>query len=374
MPRKVLYIDDDEGLRTLVRRSLGRQGIEVIVAADGETGMRLLGEHAFDVVAVDLLMPGLSGIETTERINRMPNHPPVIVVTGAQDSRMAVTALKAGAFDYVVKDVQGEFIYLLEASFRAAVDALRTRRAKEAAEAEVRAARDRFEALAAERALLMREVNHRVGNSLQLISSLLTIQANAAGNPEVSEALGDATGRVMAVAQVHRRLYTSDDINSVAVDQYLEALVEDLRRSSEGAGLAQLSLAAEPIQASPDHAVAVGMIVNELVTNALKYAYPDGKGAIRVALRRDPEQAGRAQLSVEDDGVGMAQNAKDDKAAKASKGTKGGKSSGLGQRIVRSMAEKIRATIETGASPSGGLRVEVSFDLAGPSPVQQANG
>ena len=349
MPRKVLYIDDDEGLRRLVQRSLGREGMEVVCAADGETGLAILaGADDIDVVAVDLYMPGLSGIEITERINKLPNHPPVILVTGAQDSRMAVAALKAGAFDYVLKDVQGEFIYFLHASFHAAADAMRNRRAKEAAEAEVRAARDRFEALAAERALLIREVNHRVGNSLQLIASLLSIQSNAANNPAVTEALADATGRVMAVAQVHRRLYTSDDVQSVRIDQYLEALVEDLRRSAQSTVSARISLAAEPLSATPDHAVALGMIVNELVTNAIKYAYPDGKGEIRAALRNAGD--GRAALIVEDDGVG-------------SKSKAGPHSTGLGQRIVRAMGDKLRAKIEPD-SDHAGTRVVVTFDLA----------
>ena len=78
--------------------------------------MALAAHPDIDVVALDPYMPGLSGIETLERIHAMDNHPPVIVVTGAQDSRMAVAALKAGAFDYVVKDIQGEFIFLLKAA------------------------------------------------------------------------------------------------------------------------------------------------------------------------------------------------------------------------------------------------------------------
>jgi len=347
MPRNVLYIDDDEGLCALVKRGLGREGINVVCARDGESGLAALAAQDFDVVSVDLYMPGLSGIETLERINALPNHPPVIVVTGAQESRMAVAALKAGAFDYVVKDVQSDFIYLLTAALRAAVDSMRTRRAKEAAEAEMRAARDRFEALAAERALLMREVNHRVGNSLQLIASLLTLQAKTSGNPDASAALVDATGRVLAVAQVHRRLYTSDDVQSVAVDQYLSALVEDLRRSSQTNEFAQVTLAAEPVNIDPDRAVAVGVIVNELVMNALKYAYPGDEGPIRVLLK--PVGDGRAAIRVEDDGVGIDPRAEPN-------------STGLGQRIVKAMGEKLDATIEADRAHRG-TRVTVTFNL-----------
>lgn len=347
MPRHVLYIDDDEGLCALVKRGLGREGIDVVCASDGESGLAAITTQQFDVVSVDLYMPGLSGIETLERINALPNHPPVIVVTGAQDSRMAVAALKAGAFDYVVKDVQGDFIYLLTAAMRAAVDSMRTRRAKEAAEAEVRASRDRFEALAAERALLMQEVNHRVGNSLQLIASLLTLQAKAAGNPDAREALVNATGRVLAVAQVHRRLYTSNDVQSVAVNQYLTALVEDLRRSSQSNELAQLTLAAEPVNVDPDRAVAVGVIVNELVMNALKYAYPGAEGPIRVVLK--PVGDGRAMVRVEDDGVGIDPSAEPN-------------STGLGQRIVKAMGEKLNGKIEADRAHRG-TRVTVSFNL-----------
>ncbi|MGZ3359298.1 MAG: response regulator, partial [Xanthobacteraceae bacterium] len=261
MPRNVLYIDDDEGLRRLVSRALEREGIRVVAASDGESGLRALAAEEFDVIALDQNMPGLDGLATLARIHAIANHPPVIFVTGAQDSKLVVTALKAGAFDYVVKDAQGEFIPLLKAAFQSAVEAMRLRRAKEEAEAEVRRARDRFETLAEERAVLLQEVNHRVGNSLQLIAAMLQMQSQASPGQEVKTALLDAATRVMAVAQVHRRLYTSEDVKTVAIDQYLNALIEDLRNSTEDDAFAQLSLAADPVETDPDRAVAIGVIV-----------------------------------------------------------------------------------------------------------------
>jgi two-component sensor histidine kinase len=244
----------------------------------------------------------------------------------------------------VVKDAQGEFIPLLKATFQGAVEAMRMRRAKEAAEAEVRLARDRFETLAEERAVLLQEVNHRVGNSLQIIASLLHLQANSAVQDDVKAALTNAMGRVAAVAQVHRRLYTSHDLKSVLLNQYLEALLEDLRRSAEGNKMSRLTLKAEPIEIDPDRAVAIGIIVNELVMNAVKYAYPDGAGPIHVELKADGDEL---VVAIADDGVGL--NVKTDP-----------RSTGMGQRIVAAMATKLDASVERDPNHSG-TRVMLMF-------------
>lgn len=351
-----LYIDDDADLARLVQRGLKRQGFVVEHASDGESGLARIRQGGIDVIALDQYMPGLDGLETLGRIRAIENAPPVVFVTASLDSRIAVTALKAGAADYLVKDTQGEFIPLLAVAIAGALNGARIRKAKEAAEAEVRAARDRFEALAAERELLLREVNHRVGNSLQIIASLLQLQASSS-DENVKTALIDAVGRVTAVAQVHRKLYTSHDLQRVSLDQYLAGLLDDLRRSAEGEKLSQLTLEAEPLEIDPDRAVAIGIVVSELVINALKYAYPDGSGPIHVEAARNGEQVA---IVVADQGVGL------------STGPAPG-STGLGRRIIDAMATKLNAVISINSGASG-TRVSVSFpvDRKAQAPKQSA--
>ncbi|THD62465.1 MAG: response regulator [Bradyrhizobium sp.] len=326
----VLFIDDDAALARLVDRGLTRLGFNVVHAASGSDGLDRLREGGIDVVALDQYMPGLDGLDTLERILAIANAPPVVFVTASQDSGIAVTALKAGAADYLVKDLQGEFIPLLQVAINGALRQARIQKARDDAEAEVHASRDRYAALAAEREVLLREVNHRVGNSLQIIASLLHLQANSATQDDVKAALTNAMGRVAAVAQVHRRLYTSHDLKSVLLNQYLDALLEDLRRSAEGNRMSRLTLRAEPVEIDPDRAVAIGIIVNELVMNAVKYAYPDGAGPIHVELGA---QGDDLTLSITDDGVGL--NARTDP-----------RSTGMGQRIVSAMASKLEADVE----------------------------
>lgn len=333
----LLYIDDDEALGRLVTRGLQRQGFCVEHVLSGEAGLARLRQGGIDVIALDQYMPGLDGLETLEQIQNIPDAPPVVFVTASQDSKIAVTALKAGASDYLVKDTQGEFIPLLQVAADQAVRQAIIRKARDDAEAEVRASRDRYAALAAEREMLLREVNHRVGNSLQIIASLLHLQASSSRQEEVKAALTNAMGRVAAVAQVHRRLYTSHDLKSVMLNQYLEALLEDLRRSAEGNRMSRLTLQAEPIEIDPDRAVAIGIIVNELVMNAVKYAYPDSKGPIHVELNGAGDDC---ELVIADDGVGLA--------AKANP-----HSTGMGQRIVGAMATKLDATVARDPDHSG---------------------
>jgi two-component sensor histidine kinase len=333
----LLYIDDDETLARLVDRGLTRLGFDVVHAASGELGLVCLGAGGIDVIALDQYMPGLDGLETLDRILAISDAPPVVFVTASQDSSIAVTALKAGAADYLVKDVQGDFIPLLQVAIDGALRQAQIRKARDDAEAEVHASRDRFAALAAEREVLLREVNHRVGNSLQIIASLLHLQANSSAQDDVKAALTNAMGRVAAVAQVHRRLYTSHDLKSVLLNQYLDALLEDLRRSAEGNRMSRLTLKAEAVEIDPDRAVAIGIIVNELVMNAVKYAYPDGAGPIHVVLK---SQGDEVLLSIADDGVGL--NVKADP-----------RSTGMGQRIVTAMATKLDASVERDPGHAG---------------------
>src|SRR5579875_2481385 len=95
----ILYIDDDEGIRRLAARALKRRGYDVTLAERGEEGVALAAERRFDVIAVDHYMPGLDGLETLARLGALPDPPPIVYVTGSEEGRIAVAALKAGAAD-----------------------------------------------------------------------------------------------------------------------------------------------------------------------------------------------------------------------------------------------------------------------------------
>jgi two-component sensor histidine kinase len=323
---RVLYIDDDPAATRLAQKHLERNGFVVEVANDGASGVARVAQGDLDAVALDHFMPKQDGLATLAAIRALPAAPPVVYVTATEDGHVAVAALKAGAADYVFKDIGGEFLTLLATALEQSVSRLRLQKAKKEIEAEIRVARDRFQALAAEREVLLREVNHRVGNSLQLISSILGIQASAAANDEMRMALQQTQGRILAIARLHKQLYALNDVASVSISEYLETVVGDLRRSSSDRITIALLLPDETIEVTPDHALAIGIAVTELVLNALKYAYPLGEGAIRIELR--PENSQWVYITVEDDGLGQ------DMFGGVAK-------TGLGQTIVSAMANKL---------------------------------
>ena len=339
-PIRLLYIDDDRALARLVEKELGRHGYTVTVANSGDEGLQALARDSFDVCALDHYMPGREGLEVLPDILAMPSPPPVVYVTGTQEGRIAVAALRAGAADYVIKDVSEDFTALLRSALE---DALRTRRLQrenDEASEQVRLARDRAEAM-------LREVNHRVGNSLQLVSTFMSLQLRQLKDDGARSALKEAQARIEAVAHVHRRLYTSGDMATVAMDEYLEGLVHELSQSLCPDDNC-IRLTASPMRVTTDQAVSLGVVVTELVTNAVKYAYvPGALGEIRVSLEPDPVNA-RAILTVEDDGPGMGDG--------APKGT------GLGGKIVSAMASGLRSAVEIDPAHKG-VRARLAFDL-----------
>ena len=322
---RLLYIDDDRALSRLVQKELGRHGYLVTCAPDGDAGLQALIDEDYDVCALDHYMPGRDGLDVLPDILSLPNPPPVVYVTGTQDGRVAVSE---------------DFTALLRSALEDALLRRRLERENELAQEEVRLARDRAEAM-------LREVNHRVGNSLQLVSTFISLQLRQIGDDGARNALKEAQARIEAVAHVHRRLYTSGDMSTVAMDEYLDGLVQELTQSlcpSETC----IHLTATPMRVSTDQAVSLGVVVTELVTNAVKYAYPGGPmGPIRVILAPDGIE-GRAVLTVEDDGPGMGDG--------VAKGT------GLGAKIVSAMASGLRSAVEIDPSHKG-VRARLAFDI-----------
>ncbi|MGI4877308.1 MAG: sensor histidine kinase [Janthinobacterium lividum] len=322
---RILYIDDDEGLCRLVSRALGKRGYDVSVATNGPDGVAKATDGAFDLIAVDHYMPGYDGLSTLEALRALPTVPPIIYVTGSEESRIAVAALKAGAIDYVVKTVGDDFFDLLTNAFDTALSAVALKAQKAEAEVALRASNARLEAL-------LHEVNHRVANSLQLVSAFIHLQAKALTDPAAKSALADTQARITAIAQVHKRLYTSDDVEGVAMDDYLSALVRELEKTwSTPASPRALRLIAAPIRLATDRAVSLGVIVNELVSNACKYAYAQGQaGEIRIELALDG--AREFVLRVEDDGAGLP-------ASKMPTGT------GIGTKLIGAMAASLGSSL-----------------------------
>jgi two-component sensor histidine kinase len=336
---RVLYIDDDAALRRLAQRVLVRRGYRVELAAGGSEGLAKVAEGEYDLVAVDHYMPDLDGLATLERLLEQPDAPPVVYVTGSEESRVAVAALKAGAADYVVKTIGDDFFDLLDSSFRQSLAAVTLRREKAEAEAKLRASNEQLEAMLA-------EVNHRVANSLQLISSFVHMQAAAVTDEAAKQALADTQQRIAAIAQVHRRLYNSRHFEAVDMKDYLTALASELEHTwSTPASPRAIRLDADPLLLKTDKAVSLGIIVTELVSNACKYAYPSGaSGEVRICFTRDGDR--RFSLTVEDDGVGFQKGA-------APKGT------GVGSKLISAMARTLRSeiSIESGA---GGVQASLT--------------
>ena len=177
--------------------------------------------------------------------------------------------------------------------------------------------------------ILVNEINHRVKNSLQLVTSMFNLQATASGDPALIQSLNEAIGRVTAVARVHERLYRSPNVHSVDLAAYLADVCADLAALAPQATVQFTST--DPIIMSTDRCVRVALLLTELVTNAAKHARRGTNCTVSVSLKRVGDDA--ICLSVRDDGDGLPK----DFEIKKSKG--------LGMKLVTALVSQTGGTI-----------------------------
>lgn len=186
--------------------------------------------------------------------------------------------------------------------------------------------------------ILLKEVNHRVKNSLQVVSGMLHLQASAVGDPVLSERLNEASSRISAVGRAYERLAYNADYEKIGLVSYLREVVDDLETA-----VAPCTVhleAPEEIQFAADRAILVALIINEMVLNAGKYAYPDpADGCIWVRLVRTDKNF--ILVSVRDEGIGLP--AEFDPAT----------SKRLGMRLINALAKQLKAELSRSGTAIG---------------------
>jgi PAS domain S-box-containing protein len=223
-------------------------------------------------------------------------------------------------------------------------------------------AEERIKASLAEKEVLLKEIHHRVKNNLQIISSLVSMQADNLTDQRTREEFSEVCDRVRSMALIHEKLYQTSDLAQLNFADYATGLLEylwDAHNVLAEKVLLQLELA--PVVLLIESAVPCGLILNELVGNALKHAFPnDRDGEVTVALEHDPTTE-TACLRVCDNGVGLPPD------------MNWRQSSSLGLQLVQILADQLRGTVETGTGP--GAEFSVTFPLTKkyslPSPRKQ---
>jgi PAS domain S-box-containing protein len=193
-----------------------------------------------------------------------------------------------------------------------------------------------------EKLALLQEVHHRVKNNLQIICSLLSLQANSVEDQQAAAKLGDSERRVMSMAMIHEQLYYHDDMSSIDLAEYTRGLASHLVSAYTKSEFITYRLEVTPTVLAIEQSVPCGLILNELITNALKYAYPDGRGEILVRIS---SQGDNVSITVADQGVGVPPDL-DRQTSKS-----------LGMTLVHILTKQLGGSLEISSPPGASFTV-----------------
>jgi PAS domain S-box-containing protein len=242
----------------------------------------------------------------------------------------------------VVRDEHGRPLFMQGVAY----DISETKRAEEA----MRAGAEQLKASLREKESLLKEIHHRVKNNLQVISSLLRLQAAGVRDGAALDMFHESQNRIRSMALIHEKLYQSPDLSRVEFASYVRDLLSLLLRSYAARPRIELDIAVENAALSIEQAVPLGLILNELISNCLKHAFPEGRAG-RITVELGPSDGTSLRLKVADDGVGIPAPVDPRRAAT------------LGMQLVRTLSEQLGGRLEV--RRGAGTEFAISFPNRG---------
>lgn len=303
---RMLLVEDEDDHALLFQNALEsiliEKDLEIVRANSLSNAFSYLVDDAYDIVVLDLGLPESKGLPTLVSFFEKAPAMPVIVLTSSIDMKLGEQAIHLGAQDYITKDYAQPAA--LEKSIRYSLERYNYI-------SELSLKQKALTSSLEEKEALLKEIHHRVKNNMQVISSLLKLQERSVEDMEIKNKFRETRERVLAMSLVHERLYQVSSFSKIDLDVYVNGLVRQIYQAYQTEDKSvqlQLELGKE-ISLSIDKAVPFGLIINELVTNALKYAFSDGfdpaskEKILRISLQE--EESDFYQLIVEDNGRGL---------------------------------------------------------------------
>jgi len=289
---KVLLIEDNPGDVRLIREMLNEATdvIHKIECLDRlEAGLKHLADGDIDIVLLDLGLPDSQELSTFIKAQSQAKKTPIVVLTGRDNEELGLNAVKMGAQDYLVKGQVCSNVLI-----RAVRYAIERKRTEEKIKASLR-----------EKEILLQELHHRVKNNMQVISSLLRLQSMQIKDEKALEIFKSNQNRVKSMCLIHERLYQSEDLARIDFADSVRIMTNHLVASyGINPKAIKLNVNIKDVFLDINKAIPCGLIVNELVSNSLKHAFPDGKkGEIKIAMH--PLNKNEIELIVSDTGIGI---------------------------------------------------------------------
>ncbi|MCP4149656.1 MAG: response regulator [bacterium] len=329
----ILMVDDTPLNLLILDKILSEHKYHTASVHSGEEVLQFLQKKRPSIILLDIMMPGMDGVETCKLLKKNASYRdiPIIFITALTDTEDKLRAFEAGGDDYITRPFLGEEVL---ARVNVVAQRLRTE--------------DKLKTALLEKEIMLKEIHHRVKNNMQIISSLLNLQASQTTDATNRQLFMECNSRIRSMSIVHEKLYQSQNLAEINFKEFIDEMIVELSRMYYATTeKISMSVNCEDIHLDINRAIPCALLLNELVSNAMKYAFPDKRpGEIQILFRKIEK---KFVMEVADNGIGMLSDLDLNNT------------STLGMQLVNALSTQLEANIQL--DNSNGVHFTIAFKM-----------